>query len=206
VVPTASPRLRKGERTRRRIVERAAPLFNQRGFAGASMSELVTATGVEKGGIYNHFGSKEALALEALDYSVSLLVDSFGAALEGKEHAVDRLRAIVDTFAGEVDHPHVAGGCPVANTALESDDTNPELCAHARDAMDSWQRLIGSIVKRGKERGELSASTDPYEVATVVTATLEGALMLSRLLREPAHMHRATAHLHTHIESLRVGA
>ncbi len=204
---TANPvKLRKGERTRRRIVERAAPVFNQRGFAGASVSELVAATGVEKGGIYNHFGSKEALALDALDYSVSLLVDSFGKALEGKEHAVDRLLAVVDTFAGEVDHPHVAGGCPVANTALESDDTNPELCAHARVAMDSWHRLIGSIVKRGKERGELSAAADPYELATVVTATLEGALMLSRLMREPAHMRRAAAHLHAHVESLRAGA
>jgi TetR/AcrR family transcriptional regulator, transcriptional repressor for nem operon len=202
----SATKLRKGERTRRHIVERAAPVFNQRGFAGASMSELVSATGIEKGGIYNHFGSKEALALEALDYSVSLLVQSFGAALEGKEHAVDRLLAVVDAFAGEVDHPHVVGGCPVANTALESDDTNPELCAHARDAMDSWHRLIGSIVKRGKERGELAPATDPYEVATVVTATLEGALMLSRLLHEPAHMRRAAAHLHAHIESLRVGA
>ena len=207
MTPTAIPaKLRKGERTRRRIVERAAPVFNQRGFAGASMNELVAVTGVEKGGIYNHFGSKETLALEALDYSVSLLVDAFGRALDGVDHAADRLAAIVDTFAGELDHPHVAGGCPVANTALESDDTNPELCAHARTAMDSWHRLIGSIVKRGKERGELTPETDPYELASVVTATLEGALMLSRLLHEPAHMSRAAAHLKAHINSLRVGA
>jgi AcrR family transcriptional regulator len=207
VTPTVdSTTLRKGERTKRRIVERAAPVFNQRGFAGASMSELVAVTGVEKGGIYNHFGSKEALALDALEYSVSLLVEAFGRSLEGVEHAADRLTAIVDTFAGELDHPHVAGGCPVANTALESDDTNPELCAHARDAMDSWHRLIGSIVKRGKERGELQPDADPYELASVVTATLEGALMLSRLLHEPAHMRRAAAHLKEHIDSLRAGA
>lgn len=204
--PGTSPGLRKGARTRRRIVERAAPVFNQRGYTGASLSELVAATGVEKGGIYNHFGSKESLALEALDYSVSLLVEAFGRALEGEEHAADRLLAVVDTFAGELDHPHVPGGCPVANTALESDDTNPELCAHAREAMDSWHRLIGSIVKAGKERGELRIDTDAYALATVITATLEGALMLSRLLREPAHMRRASAHLKAHIDSLRSGA
>ena len=65
---TTTPRLRKGEATRRLILERAAPVFNQRGYAGASMSELVEATGIEKGGIYNHFGSKEDLAVEAFDY------------------------------------------------------------------------------------------------------------------------------------------
>ena len=201
-----APTVRKGERTRRRIVERAAPVFNQRGFAGASMNELVAATGLEKGGIYNHFGSKEALAREALDYSVSLIVDRFSRALDGREDAVDRLVAIVDAFADEIDHPDVPGGCPVANTALESDDTNPELCAHARGAMDSWHRLIGSIVKSGKQRGDLRADTDPYELATVITATLEGALMLSRLMHEPAHMRRAADHLESHIHSLRPGA
>ncbi|HKF91597.1 MAG TPA: TetR/AcrR family transcriptional regulator, partial [Acidimicrobiia bacterium] len=50
---TTTPRLRKGEATRRLILERAAPVFNKRGYAGASMSELVEATGIEKGGIYN---------------------------------------------------------------------------------------------------------------------------------------------------------
>jgi TetR/AcrR family transcriptional repressor of nem operon len=201
-----TPTLRKGERTRRHIVERAAPVFNQRGFAGASMNELVAATGLEKGGIYNHFGSKEALAREALDYSVSLIVDRFSRALDGREDAVDRLVAIVDAFADEIDHPDVPGGCPVANTALESDDTNPELCAHARGAMDSWHRLIGAIVKSGKQRGDLRADTDPYELATMITATLEGALMLSRLMHEPAHMRRAAAHLESYIHSLRPGA
>ena len=45
----------------------AAPVFNQRGYVGASMRDLVDVTGLEKGGIYNHFGSKEQLALEAYD-------------------------------------------------------------------------------------------------------------------------------------------
>jgi TetR/AcrR family transcriptional regulator, transcriptional repressor for nem operon len=195
--------LRKGERTRRLIVERAAGVFNQRGYAGASMSDLVAATGLEKGGIYNHFGSKDALALEAFDYAVSLIVERFAAAQAREDGAVGRLVAIVEAFGDEVEHPDVPGGCPVANTAVESDDTHPALCAHARRAMDSWHRLIGSVVKSGKERGELVADTDPYTLATVITATLEGALMLSRLMDDPAHMRRAVEHLTAHIRSLR---
>jgi len=59
----------KGQRTRERIVAEAASLFNQRGFDGSSMSELMEATGLEKGGIYRHFSSKEELAAEAFDYA-----------------------------------------------------------------------------------------------------------------------------------------
>jgi TetR/AcrR family transcriptional regulator, transcriptional repressor for nem operon len=198
-----TPALRKGARTRRMIVERSAPVFNVRGFAGASMSELVEATGFEKGGIYNHFGSKEALALEAFDYSVSLLVERFGAARASRVHAADQLVAIVEAFAGLVERPPLPGGCPVMNTALDSDDTQPALAEHARDAMISWHRLIGSIVKAGKERGELRADTDPYVLATLLTATLEGALALSRLLDDPAHMGRAVDHVTKHIRGFR---
>ena len=53
----------KGERTRRRIVESAAAVFNTRGYFGSSMSDLVRETGLEKGGIYNHFGSKLELSI-----------------------------------------------------------------------------------------------------------------------------------------------
>ena len=50
------------ERTRLMIVEPAAPVFNAKGYYGSSMRDLVEKTGFEKGGIYNHFGSKEDLA------------------------------------------------------------------------------------------------------------------------------------------------
>jgi TetR/AcrR family transcriptional regulator, transcriptional repressor for nem operon len=200
--PVAQP-IRKGARTRQRILERAAPVFNQRGYAGASMSALVEATGLEKGGIYNHFGSKDALALEAFDYAVSLVVRSFADAQRGSDGAVARLVAIIDAFGRSATRPLVPGGCPVMNTAIESADTHPALAERAYRAMLSWHRLIGSIVKAGKQSGELDPRTDAYDLATIVTATLEGALMLSNLMADPSHMERAMAHLTRHVESLR---
>ena len=199
---TTTPRLRKGEATRLLILERAAPVYNQRGYAGASMSEVVEATGIEKGGIYNHFGSKEDLAVEAFDYSISLIVDGYAAVQEGKV-GLDRLEAIIEIFGNWSGHPLVAGGCPIMNTAIEADDTNPALAARARAAMDSWHRLIGSILKDAKARGEADGDVDPYELATLVTSTLEGSLMLTRLFDDPAYKHRAVASLIEHVESLR---
>ena len=59
----------KGEETRLRIVAEAAPLFNQRGYEGCSIQDIMDATGLEKGGIYRHFESKEELAAEAFDFA-----------------------------------------------------------------------------------------------------------------------------------------
>ena len=194
--------MKKGERTRRRIVERSAGVFNTRGYFGSSMSDLVHETGLEKGGIYNHFGSKEELALEAFDYATGIMRERFRSALADREGALERLFAVVDVLGGLVDDPPVAGGCPILNTAVESDDAHLALKERAKEAMTSWHRLVGSITKEGVRTGELKPGTDPYTVASVITATLEGAVMLSKLYDDPTHMRRAVGHLKEHLESL----
>ncbi len=192
----------KGERTRRRIVELSAPVFNTRGYFGSSMGDLVRETGLEKGGIYNHFGSKEELALAAFDYSAGLMRARFEAALEGRTGAVEKLSAVVGVLAGIVEDPPVRGGCPVLNTAIEADDAHLALKERARGAATDWLRLVGSIVKEGVASGELKGDTDPREVASVVVATLEGAVMLSKLHDDPSHAERAVEHLEGYLASL----
>ncbi len=57
----------KGAQTKAHIVAAAAPLFNVRGFAGTSMNDILDATGLEKGGVYRHFASKDEIAVAAFD-------------------------------------------------------------------------------------------------------------------------------------------
>jgi AcrR family transcriptional regulator len=194
----------KGERTRRRIVELAAPVFNRQGYAGASLRDLVGATGLEKGGIYNHFGSKEQLALEAYDYAMSRVTDRLARSQDGVSDPVERLVSMIEAFAANARRPAIEGGCPMMNTAIEADDTHSELRDRARASMTLWHRLIGRIVKDGKAAGTFAAELDPYALASTITGALEGALMLSRLYDDPGHMDHVTAHLIGHVRSLRV--
>src|SRR5881409_1510275 len=110
----------RGEGTRENIIRKAATLFNQHGFAGSSLSDIMAATGLQKGGIYRHFSSKEQLAVEALDYAVGVMSARFAAALEGKATATERLRAIMGVFAALAHDPPVPGGCPVMNAGIEN--------------------------------------------------------------------------------------
>jgi AcrR family transcriptional regulator len=197
--------MRKGEITRQRIVERSAGVFNTKGYFGSSMNDLVRETGFEKGGIYNHFAGKEELALEAFDYAAGLMRERLRLALEEREGVIERLFAVVDELGGLVEDPPVAGGCPILNTAVESDDAHPALKARAAEAATEWLRLIGNLLKEGIRSGELEPGTDPRATASVVVATLEGALMLSKLHDDPDHMQRAVDHLKRHLESLAVG-
>ena len=185
--------VRSGELTRENIIRQAAALFNQQGFAGASMSDIMQATGLQKGGIYRHFESKEALALEAFDYAVQQMAGRFTAALDGRENAVDRLHAIIDVFARLHDDPPVPGGCPMLNTAVEtSDGSNPALRDRARTAMDGLRTLIRQTVRKGIPRGEVRADVDGDELGTLLISTLEGGVALSRLYGDGVHLRRAS--------------
>ena len=193
----------KGEQTRERILARSAQLFNRQGYFGASLADIMRETGLEKGGIYNHFSSKEQLALESFDYAYGLVQQRVRQALAGKFDAIERLLAIVSVFQGIVEDPPVAGGCPILNTAIEADDANEALRDRARDAMDSWRDTIHRIINKGIERQQIRPGINADEVASILITTLEGAIMLSNLYKDPTHMQRSADHMARYIETLK---
>src|SRR6266446_4085798 len=128
--------VRKGEQTRQQIIRKAAPIFNQKGYDGAALSDLMRATGLEKGGIYRHFESKEELAGDAFDHAWKVAMDARFEGTEKIPNTVDRLKQIVRNFRDRRTGL-VPGGCPLLNTAIDSDDGNPQLRAKARRALSS---------------------------------------------------------------------
>jgi len=171
----------KGEETRQGIIEKAAPLFNRRGFHGCSMSDIMEATGLEKGGIYRHFASKEEIAQAAFRYSVESSIKLRTTGVEGIESPVETLRAMIARF---VHTPSaVPGGCPLMNTAIDADDGNETLRGLVREAFKAWRGRIVAVLERGVVAGEFVADADVDWLANTVMVTLEGAVMLSRLER-----------------------
>lgn len=190
----------KGEQTREMILAQAAQLFSRQGYFGSSLADIMHETGLEKGGIYNHFSSKEQLALEAFDFSVELIRQQTRLALAGKVNAVDRLLAIMTVFQRLVeDDPPLVGGCPVLNTAIEADDAQPALRERARHAMDDWRETIHRIVKKGIDRQEIRPGVDADVLATLLISSLEGAIMMSKLYGDIVHMRRVVEHLTNYI-------
>ena len=193
----------KGDRTREHIIASAAPIFNVKGFAGSSIADILEATGLEKGGLYRHFASKDELAVAAFDYAVRVLEARRISAETRTTTALGRLRAYVDAVAASIAKPPLPGGCPILNTAIEADDTHTELRQHAARAMRDWQDRIMEAVNDGVAGGELRPDVDSAAAASILTTALEGAIMVTALLREPAQMKRVAGHLHAYIESLR---
>jgi AcrR family transcriptional regulator len=195
----------KGAATRLRIAERAAPLFNTRGFFGASLDDLLRAAGIKKGGLYNHYASKEALALAAFDFAMARFRKRFRLAVAHAPDTAERLRAIVHTMLRSHVDPVVAGGCVVMNTAIEADDALPALRERAQSGMSELLRFTGAHIKLGIRCGDLRADLDARHCASIIVSTCEGAVMLSKLFDDDAHVRRAETHLRAFIASMAAG-
>lgn len=192
----------KGEETRQTIIERAAPLFNRRGFHGCSMSDIMQATGLEKGGIYRHFKSKEEIAQAAFRYSVDASIKLRTAGVEDIPSPLDTLRAMIARF---VDAPSaVPGGCPLMNTAIDADDGNETLRGLVREAFKAWRGRLIAVLNRAVAAGEIDAMTDLAWLSTTVMVTLEGALVLSRLERRKDPLLHAQRSLNVVLDSVAV--
>jgi TetR/AcrR family transcriptional repressor of nem operon len=193
------PKMTKGENTRRKIVAAAAPIFNQRGYEGSSLADLMEATGLQKGGIYRHFSSKEELAAEAFDYTWQAAHDARMIDVDPQATGIAQLKQFVANFV-QYRSP-VAGGCPILNTAVDADDGNSVLRTRVSQALRSWVRNLESIVRRAAKRGEIRAGVDPKAVATLIVSMLEGALMISRVERSDYALLRAHEHLDHYLET-----
>ena len=189
----------KGEQTRKKIVEAAAPIFNRRGYEGSSLNDLMEATGLKKGGIYRHFSSKEELAAEAFDYTWEAAWNARLLHVDEKANGIEKLKQLIANF---IDYRSpVAGGCPILNTAIDADDGNPVLRARVAKALRSWLSRLQIMVQQAQEHGETRSGVDPKLVATLIVASLEGALMMSRLQRNDEALRRVQSHLNGYLEN-----
>ncbi len=194
----SEPSLTKGRRSRQKIVETAAVLFNQKGFTGCSMGDIVTASGLEKGTLYSHFSTKEELALLAFDYAWKDTSDKRVRNLDTVPDAIDKLKLHIDNY---VNTPSFPGGCPLLNFAVDADDGNVALRTQVRKALKSWEGFLAKVIEDGQLAGEVNAEVDPHAIAHLVISMLEGATVVSRINKRSVALNDAQRHLNMYLET-----
>jgi TetR/AcrR family transcriptional regulator, transcriptional repressor for nem operon len=182
-------------------VEQSASVFNRHGYSGTSMSALMAATGLEKGGLYRHFESKEELAAAAFDYAWETVTEPRRRGLDDCASSLEKLLLLVRNVVAPPQRA-IPGGCPLLNTAIENDDGNPVLREKARGALEEWRSCIADIVRQGVRAHELRKDVDPVAVATIVISSLEGAIMFSRLEKTREALCTVGKHLEGYLRSL----
>ncbi|HLZ86258.1 MAG TPA: TetR/AcrR family transcriptional regulator [Puia sp.] len=175
----------KAERTRQFIIERTAPIFNTKGYAATSLSDMTDATGLTKGSIYGNFTDKDEVALACFDHNHKTVREVIRQEMDKHSSYRDKLRVYVEAYSGNRKLNFVPGGCPILNTAIEAADTHPALKAKAAEAITLWKERIIQIVEAGKANREFKQTTNAEQAALSIIALLEGMIMIRRTIGQP---------------------
>jgi TetR/AcrR family transcriptional regulator, transcriptional repressor for nem operon len=175
--------MRNPSATKGAILHHAGGLFNLQGYKVTSISDITVATGYTKGAIYRHFKNKEKLEEQSLVYLMGVMFEKLRAQIKEKQTASDKLKAIIYFFESYVTKPPIKGGCPLLNVAIEADDNSPHLRKRAHAILDVLKESIIVILDNGIKFGQLKKDIDKEYYATVIIASLEGAIMMSKLSR-----------------------
>ena len=171
----------KAEKTKQFIVEKTAPIFNMKGYAGTSLNDMMQATGLTKGSIYGNFINKDDVALAAFDFNLKKVNEVINHEMASRKTFREKLLAYTKAYENFLEFPFPEGGCPVLNTAIDADDTHPILKQKAADAIIQWKNAIAKLIQKGIGNNEFRPDVDPEQIALTMIATIEGAIMITKL-------------------------
>ena len=170
----------RSESTRQFIIERTAGIFNVKGYAGTSLSDLTEATKLTKGSIYGNFENKEDVALAAFDYNAACRAKTIRDKIDSCSSYKDKLMVYATAYgcAGDITLPE--GGCPMLNTGTEADDTHEPLRQRVANALLQWKSDIVEIIQLGIAANEFRADVDPERLALSIIALIEGGTLIGQ--------------------------
>ncbi len=191
----------KGAATRDQILDAASRIIHLRGYHCTSLDDVLREVNVGKGNFYYHFKSKEELGFAIIDRIVQGFVErtlepSFA---DPDGDALEQINAFLDRILEAQRRRKCVGGCPLGNLASELSDVHEGFRQRLADSFAQWRLKLAEALERGQARGRLRADLDPSGAAEFFVASLEGAILLSKVTRDIAVMEKCVLELRNHL-------
>ncbi len=190
-------RARDGRSTREALLAAATRLIHIHGYNQTSVDDVLRESGVGKGNFYYHFKSKEDLGYAILDQIVTSFLertlepcfsDPAGAPLT-------QIRCFLDRVLEAQREGHCVGGCPLGNLAAELSDVHEGFRTRLASVFSAWQARLTAALSAARRRGHVGGECRPEAVARFVVASLEGAILLTKLTKDIVVMEQSVTEL-----------
>jgi TetR/AcrR family transcriptional repressor of nem operon len=163
------------------VLDRSMHAFWERGYRDTSIDDLVKATGVRPGSLYNAFpGGKRGVFLETLARYSNLVVPEKLGALERPGAGLAELRAYFDGLIDDLTRPEGRMGCLMVNSAMELAAVDSDVGELVRGHMGRLERNAERALRNAKRRGEIAPHVNPRAKATQLMATGMGLMVVGK--------------------------
>ncbi|MYW18871.1 TetR family transcriptional regulator, partial [Streptomyces sp. SID2955] len=161
-------RLVQAESTRRALLETAAQLFDERGYAGTSISDISALSGRTSGAIYFHYASKEKLALAVVEEHFASWPRMIEAHRRSGRSALEKLVALSFTVARAFRDDVVVR----AGSRLWME--RKAIAAPLPTPFVGWIDVVAELLTEARAAGELACAVDPVTAAHSVVCSFFG--------------------------------
>jgi TetR/AcrR family transcriptional repressor of nem operon len=198
---TATTRPKEGKSTREVVIEAATRLIHLKGYQNTSLDDVLSASGVGKGNFYHYFRSKEELGYAILDR----VVDAF--LTRGVEPCfadpdasrLGQIRCFLGGVRDAIHERNCVGGCLFGNLAAELADVHEGFRARLAALFAEWSARLTHALREAQARGEVTAECQPGTVAHFLVASLEGAMLLTKLTKDITVMDRCVEEMNRYL-------
>jgi AcrR family transcriptional regulator len=173
----------RGAATRARIVDAAAALVYERGFAGTSLDDVMAATGTSKSQLYHYFADKDALVREVIKAQLGRILAAQQAAGLHEVSSWEHLQRWCGHFVTATAATQGAGGCPLGSLVGELADQSEPARQVLAQCFADWQAYLSEGLTAMRDNGELAAHADPAELALTLMSALQGGLLMAQATR-----------------------
>jgi AcrR family transcriptional regulator len=157
------------------VLGRARDRFWSTGFAGTSIDEVATATGLGKGSLYGAFGDKRQLYLRVFDRYCTEVTEATRRSLSGPdEKAYSRLRSHVLAVAEATGRDTGHLGCLLANGTAELAGQDPAVADRARRTFEALEEALVECIQRAQRHGDIDPAADARRQGRLLLAVLRG--------------------------------
>jgi TetR/AcrR family transcriptional repressor of nem operon len=176
---------------REKLLAAGLRVVHRRGFANASVRDIVQAAGVPQGSFTNHFASKEAFGLEIVNRHFVASSEFMRATLLNDAlPPLARLGSYIDAGMSQLGQDDMRYGCLFGNFAAEASDHSEVLRQRLLEIFAEVRSAIAYCLRAAVEAGELPADFDCAEIAAFIVSSLQGANLLAKAERSPAPLAR----------------
>ena len=194
----------KGIQTRSNIIEKSLQLFSIKGYYNTSISDILQATGLTKGGLYCHFKSKEEVWRAVYDDAVEIWKTVVFKDLRSVTDPMQRIeRTIENVLLGYLGKEVFKGGCFFVNMLVEMSGQSDTMGRHILKGFVGFSKLFQSWLIEAETAGLLKTGLDYREISNFIVITLNGAATLYMSTRDGSILQQTNDQLGFFIRQLR---
>jgi TetR/AcrR family transcriptional repressor of nem operon len=196
-----APRSRDGRQTREAILDSATRLMHLQGYQATSLDDVLRESGVGKGNFYYHFKSKEDLGYAILDQIVASFLERTlePCFSDTSTPRLGQIRCFLGRVLAAQRERNCVGGCAMGNLASELSDVHEGFRARLSGIFSAWRERLTGVLAEAQAAGSVRPTCRPDAVAHFLVASLEGAILMTKLTKDITVMERCVEELERYL-------